>query len=197
MQQLHVIDQDTGKFIEILLDDDGRVQTDVDASIDIDQTTPGLTNRVVSGGTSKTFELTPTITLSGYSPGDAVGGLLHFENAQRIYNGGGWIDTVIIRDADKQLAALELVLFDGLFTATLDNAPFDPFDADLANCIGHIPIASGNYSPFKDNSEATVRDVGFRFSLSGTSMFGQLVTRGTPNYEAIDGITVALLISQD
>jgi len=36
-----------------------------------------------------------------------------------------------------------------------------------------------------------------RYDLTGTSMFGQLVTRGTPTFAAVDDVTVKIGLLQD
>ena len=40
-------------------------------------------------------------------------------------------------------------------------------------------------------------EVSRAYKLTGTSMFGQLVTRGTPTYAATDDVTVTVSLLQD
>lgn len=94
---------------------------------------------------------TPAITAGAYSAKDAVGGLLTFANAARVQGGIGVIEKLVITDLSIQAAELILVLFDRTFTAMADNAPFDPSDADLANCLGWIDIGTGLYQTFTDH----------------------------------------------
>jgi len=105
----------------------------------------------------------------------------------------------VLTDAAKQDANIDLVLFDQDFTATADNAAFDPSDEDLANVIGIIPILSSDYADFNDNSAANVRQVGmvFKCNGTGTSLYGQMVIRDGDTYAATDDVTVKLLILQD
>lgn len=142
--------------------------------------------------------VTPTVSTSpAYTAGDAVGGLMTFTSAHGTSGGKFIIDTVTILDLAKQSAALDLVLFDQSFTASTDNAVFDPSDADAANVIGFVPIAAGNYADFNDWSVATVRNVGLAGALSGsTSLYGQLVARGTPTYAATTDIKVILSLRE-
>ena len=147
-----------------------------------------------------TIVQTPTVTAAGaYTAGDAVGGLLTFANAGDASYSSGVIDAVIVIDKDSEDVALELHLFNVTFTATADNAAFDPSDADLANYIGYIEIGTGDYTAFNDNSVACVKNQNLQFNLvdAGTSLFGQLVTRGTPTYTATTDITVKVVIQQD
>ena len=142
---------------------------------------------------------TPTITAGAYTAGDAVGGLLTFADAVRTNGGGGIVSKVVIIDDAAQLAPLDLVLFNQTFTATADNAAFDPTDADLQNCIGYIDIAATDYANFNDNAVAA-KSAGLRMPypiiLSGTSLFGQLVVRGAPTYAATDDLTIKLTIER-
>lgn len=139
---------------------------------------------------------TPTVsTTPAYTAKDAVGGLLTFANAARTSGGTIIIESVAVIDNSQQMPALDLVLFDRTFSASTDNAAFDPTDADLANVIGVIPIAS--WADFNDNSVATRYGLGLAAKLDGTSLFGQLVTRSTPTFVATTDITVIVTVIQD
>ena len=143
---------------------------------------------------------TPTITAGLYASGDALGGLLTFADAARLAGGTGIITKVVIVDDDQEIAPIDIVFFDQTFTATADNAPFDPSDADMQNCIGFIDVAATDYADFVDNSVAAKGSglrMPFAFDLVGTSLFAQLVVRATPTYTATDDITVKLTISRN
>lgn len=137
---------------------------------------------------------TPTVTAGAYSANDAVGGLLTFTDAAMLGGGGNGavLDSVTIIDRAKQSIQLDLVLFDRTFTATTDNDAFDPTDADLANAIGAVKIV--DWFAFNDNSMGVKTGIGLPIELAdaGSSLFGQLVTRGTPTYAAVGDITVIL-----
>ena len=175
--------------------------------VGIDQTTPGTTNAVALtaseahvgavGGNTKTIPQTPTITAGAYSAKDAVGGLLTFANMARVSGGVITLTSLVLTDLGAQSANLVLVLFDRTFTATSDNAPFDPSDADMANYVGFVPIFSSDYQAFADNAGATVRNVGLQITLSGTSLFGQLMCLGTPTYASTADLTVKVSAIQD
>lgn len=141
--------------------------------------------------------VTPTISTSAYAAKDAIGGILTFANAARWSGGTGTIVGVTIIDKDQELANIDLILFDQTIAGTVtDNSPFDPTDADLANCVGVVSIGSGFYADFSDNSVAHV-NVAHPFVLAGTSLFGALVSRGTPTYTGTSDIIVILTIAQD
>lgn len=151
---------------------------------------------VRSGRVVTSVSQTPTITAGLYAADDALGGKLTFANAVRWTAGSGRIKKVIVVDLGSQDAVTDLVLFNQDFTATADNAAMDPSDGDVANCVGHISLVAADYATFANNSVAT-KEVDFPFVLTGTSLYGQLVTRGTPTYTSTSDIKVILVIEQD
>ena len=146
---------------------------------------------------TKVVSATPTITAGAYAAKDAVGGLLTFASAARVSGGVITIQSIALSDLGNQLADLVLVLFDRTFGATADNAPFDPSDADMANCVGIVPIYASDYQSFNDNAEAAARNVGLQITLYGTSLFGQLMCLGTPTYASTADLTVRVSCIQD
>ena len=138
----------------------------------------------------------PTITAGAYSAGDAVGGLLTFENAALVSGAGGFVTDMQLIDDAGQDAELELWLFDQTFTAMADNAAWAPSEADLENLIALITTDDGAWFAAGTPSVARVECLQ-RYALAATSLFGQLVTRGTPTYAATDDITVKIGVSQD
>lgn len=143
-------------------------------------------------GRTRVSTVTPTISTSAYATGDAVGGLLTFASVVESANSAATLDSIVVIDKDQELATFDLVLFDQTFTATADNAVFAPSDADLANCIGVVRVS--DYANFSTNSVATRTNVGLGIKLTGTSLFGQLVVRGTPTYTATSDITVKVAV---
>lgn len=145
--------------------------------------------------------LTPTITAGAYSTGDAVGGMLTFPDMFEAGFHTGILQSVVIVDDAKQSVKLELHLFDQTFTATADNAAFDPSDADLENYLGFVTIEATDYADFTDNSAALVSNVGLLIKSGAPStsvaLFGQLVVRGTPTYAATDDLTIKVGVLQD
>lgn len=143
------------------------------------------------------LQVTPTVSTSpAYTAKDCVGGLMTFSNAVRSSGGSGTLMAVQVVDKDQEMKDVDLVLFDRSITATTDNAVFDPTDAELANCIGWVPLGVGMYADFNDNSLLSVNSVGLDFVLNGTDLIGQLVTRGTPTFSATSDIVVTLTIWQ-
>ena len=142
----------------------------------------------------------PTITAGAYSANDTVGGLLTFPLAARtnISEGGSILTNVLIIDDAGQDAELELWLFNQTFTAIADNAAWAPSEADLENCIGVVSTSGSTWraagTPSVCQIECTRR---IDLVAGGTSLFGQLVTRGTPTFAATDDLTIKIKLLQD
>lgn len=139
---------------------------------------------------------TPTVTAGAYSANDAVGGLLTFANAARVSGGGGVIKDVVVLDDAGQDAEIELWLFNATFTAMSDNAAWAPSEADLRKLVAIISTADGAWFAAGTPSAARI-EVSQRYDLTGTSLFGQLVTRGTPTFVATDDVTIIIGLLQD
>lgn len=138
----------------------------------------------------------PTITAGIYSAGDALGGLLTFTGITNV-QGTGIVQTLIVVDQAAQSDPMDLVLFDRTFTATADNAAFTVSDTDAQNIIGSITVIAGDYVDMTASDTATVRDVSLAFKAKDDgTIFGQLVTRATPTYAAIDDVTIKLVVLQ-
>jgi hypothetical protein len=139
---------------------------------------------------------TPTVSTSpAYTAGDAMGGLLTFTGAVLAAGGSGVVlSATALCKTPALLPILELWLFKVTFTPTADNSPFAPSDADMANCIGVIPIAA--WYDDTANSIAVWRGV-HPMVLTGTSLFGQLVTRTAVTLGSTSDITVGLNVMQD
>ena len=154
----------------------------------------GGSAQVVSQTTS--IIQTPTITAaSAYASGNAVGGLLTFANAARSSGKGTTITGMVITDTSMQDVATELWLFDQTFTAMTDKTAWAPSAADLLHCVG--VLTSGAYANGSANSVSTRYGAALSAVPAATSLYGQLVTRGTPTYAAASALQVRLLVVPD
>ena len=117
--------------------------------------------------------------------------MLTFANAARVSGGGGVLKDVIIIDDNGQDAIMELWLFSESFTAMADNAPWAPSEADLRKLVAIVSTGDGAWraagTPSANRIEASQR-----YDCAATSLFGQLVTRGTPTFAATDDVTVKI-----
>lgn len=145
---------------------------------------------------------TPTIDTTIYAAGDALGGLLEFEDVATAFSSSFNICGVMLKDRHKLNQLIWLALFDRTFTPTADQAEFVISDADLANLVGVLRFEAADYASFKDNSVALLGFDGLQVMLpgklvaGGTSLFGQLYlgVGMTPTYNEPDDISVELII---
>lgn len=155
-------------------------------------------------GKSKVVSVTPTLDTNAYASGDRVGSVMEFSNAMDDSSGTGTIVSVTILDKAGQGSVLSLLLFNDLPTvASADNAAIDITDAEMAKCVGVVPIASADYVTTASNSIATVRSINLLVqaaksatSSTGKSLFGVLKSGGSPTYAA-NSLVVSLCIKQD
>lgn len=156
----------------------------------------GSNNDVLPAPSVARVQASQTTNASAYEAGDAIGALMTFANAARTSGGSIHIESVQIVDEDSQAVACDLVLFRASITAPTDDAVFDPTDAELLDCVGVVKFTAADYSTFNDNSVAH-KDCAITAKLSGTSLFGALVTRGTPTYASTSSIHVTVTVVQD
>ncbi len=141
---------------------------------------------------------TPAISSGAvYAAKDAIGGLLTFAAAVRSAGGTCWLEALQLVDKGQQMRDLELVLFDRAIAAPVDNAVFAPTDAELATCVGVVPIVAADYRDYSTNSVASLANLGLEIVLNGSDLFGVLVARGTPTYTSVGDLVVTLTLLQD
>jgi hypothetical protein len=95
-----------------------------------------------------------------YAAGDSVGGVLSVNFPCPIKSGGagpvGIPLSLIVTDAEKVDADLDVVLFEAPPTITGDEAPFDPTSADLLNIVCQFEVRAADYQDYDANSAAQV-----------------------------------------
>lgn len=139
--------------------------------------------------------VTPTIDTAIYASGDTIANaLIAFPNAVLAAGGVAKLDKVVIVDAAVQSIAGELWLFSDVVTPAAMNAPHSISDADAALCVGVVPF--GTYYPSALNSISVAKGVDLPFTVAGTTLYGILVTRGTPTYGNAAALTVVLHLTE-
>ena len=158
-----------------------RVVLENEDGVAVDLTT-GLPVDIISA--SDDSVVTPTLLGGGaYIAGDAVGDIVEFTLVSRVAGRGVVLTNLLITDLTIQQPALELWLFDRTFTATVDNTPWSPSDADLLNLVAVVSTADvgGAWFLAANNSAARIEFVQ-RVGPNVTSLFGQFVTRSGCTY---------------
>lgn len=142
---------------------------------------------------------TPTVSSGAiYAAKDAVGGLLTFAGAVRANGGTGTVTGVQLVDKGQQMAETELVLFDRSVTAPTDNNIFAPSDTEASQIVGIVKVAVADYADYSTNSVASKAvDIPFKLEAATSSLFGALVTRGTPTYTSTSDVVVTITVQQN
>ena len=147
----------------------------------------GFTIKQVGGLYAKTTAKAWNVALragiyssAAYADSDAVGFPFLISDSTESYNKPTWIlNNISLIDQSRQAPSLELVIFNGKFTESADNAKFSPTDADMAaKCLRVIPINTWYGFPLNSvHSESSLGIV-----LGKGPLYGQLVSRGTPTF---------------
>ena len=152
-----------------------------------------------TGSKVASVSATPTITAGLYTIHDALGGKLTFTNVCSDQAARGIIVGATIIDKAKQLAPIDIIVFNADFTATADADTFDPSDADLVASAKHcISVLAANYSSFSDNAMAEVECLKpFQLADGTSTLYAQMVVRGAPTYASTSDLTLILHILKD
>lgn len=154
---------------------------------------------------SRITTVTPAVDTSAYATGEVVGGLLTFTDAVRPTTGAGILIAAGISDKSAQAQDLELVIFESSPSASTltDQAAFDPADADISKIVAVISFGSGSRFAFSDNGFKYVGSLAYPVRardasglVSGT-LYGVLVSRGTPTFAAASDVSVRIMVTSD
>lgn len=150
------------------------------------------------------LQITPTISNGAiYASGDVIGGSsasIALSNAARVSGGSGIVQSITVLDKTQaQRAAMDIMFFDRSVTAAADNAAVATSDADMANCLGVVPIGPYNtaWPGTPANSISTLLNVGLPFVLNGTDLHVVIVVRATPTYTSTSDLIFSFTILQD
>ncbi len=130
-----------------------------------------------------------------YSAGDVVGGVLSFASALPAFSGGvGLLQSIKITCKSVQTAGFKLYLFSAnpSNTTWTDNAAPNMNVADLPNLLGVYSL-TGNDSGLGTMTIYNLDGIGKVVNVnSSTTLYGVLVTTGTPTLTSTTDISVAL-----
>ena len=128
--------------------------------------------------------VTPAVGAAAFHANDVVGAKLTLANAARVAAGSGIWHSLILTDAAKQAAALEIYLFNADLTVAADNAAEATSAADMLKCVGHVVIGATDWKTLANASVTSIK-AGFPYKLpAGTSMYAFIRCTGTPTFTA-------------
>ena len=136
------------------------------------------------------YKVTPTVTAGAYGANDVVGSLLTFSGLRN-----GTLQAITICDNAAQAVDYLLVLFESQPNVIDDADTFDIQDADLHKIIYQDSLtSSSNRQAFTDNSYNYLYGLSVPIWSEGGTVFGFLITPGTPTYAGTSDITVTLQV---
>ena len=133
----------------------------------------------------------PTVTAGAYTADDCVGSDHELAGASRIAGACTLLQNFTIIDMAAQDAEMVVYIFDaepaaGTYT---NDAELDIHDTDMDKAVGCFSVLAGDYLAAKDNSIATVRNIGLLCRpASGTSLWAVIKTTGTPTFATANDV---------
>jgi len=137
-----------------------------------------------------------TVTLSAYTAGDVVGGLLTFDISDG--SGGGIVNTIRMVDEDSQAEPYTLYFFNDAPTTVANDAAYatNVTVADLRKCIKVVSIAAGDYvtlNGFDYVHKALSQPLIFN---GNGKLWAYLIAGDTPDYANADTLWIGLDVIQ-
>ena len=138
------------------------------------------------GGSTAVIKPTVTISTSGYSAGDVIGGKITLTNAMRKVNGTGVLQSLSILDTDNEKAALTVILFSADITSPADNAAWAWTSADFSKVLGTVSVATSDYVTVGGEAIATISGIGLPVAATGSTahIYAVVVASSAPTYGA-------------
>lgn len=143
--------------------------------------------------TTASVSVSPTVTASSaYTAGNQVGGLLTFANAVGSAL-GGLIESVTVRAKSVQTAGLKLYVFsaDPTNSTWTDKSAPSINAADLPSLLGVYTLGAAD-SGLGTMTVWNLDGVNKLFKSATTSLYGVLVTTGTPTFTSTSDISVTV-----
>lgn len=138
----------------------------------------------------------PVLTLPAYTAADCVGALLTFPvSSATLGPTGATIKRITIIDAAVQSEEFFLHLFTAspAAAARTDAAACTQVATDLVLKIVSLHVEAADYDAFAGDSIATV-ELDTAIVFDGANLYGVLECVATPDYVAVDDLTVNLII---
>lgn len=144
--------------------------------------------------------VTPTIEAGAYATGDLITALMVLPNPY-VSRLQCELDTIIIRDAAAQSAAMDIVFFDtepAATTFTLNSA-LTIHATDQPFVAGHRSVVAGNYCAFATSSVGTVPSIGLPIIKPigvAQSLWAVAISRGSPTYGTTSALNFSFLFKE-
>ena len=167
-------------------------------TVSMTQLAYGTANAVYVGGTSQ-IQVTPTVTsASAYASGNVVGGLLTFPNIVNSTVKSGVLESITIAVKSLQTTSFKLYIFSGIPTTTFTNKTAPAIVTADANKLLDVYSFTTPDNGLGNNVTLYYSDaINRSLVLDGSSMYGVLVTLGTPTFTTTTDVVVTCSILRD
>ena len=136
------------------------------------------------------FKVTPAVIVQTYTANDVVGGLLTFSGLRN-----GTLQSITVCDNAAQAVDYLVILFESAPATIDDGDEIDLTDSDLPKIIYQDSLTSAsNRQVFIVNSYHYLYGLSVPLWSAGGTVYGFLITTGTPTYAATSDITVTLQV---
>lgn len=157
-------------------------------------------------GKARLVKVVPTLSLTAYSVGDQMGGVLTLTNALDESSDTGTVLSVQVVDKAKQKPSFDILFFNSLpSVVSVDNAALDVTDAEMDDkYIGRVSVLSTDFKDILASSDATVLGVGLLVqglrqphAPATKNLYALIQCQGTPTYGTTTDLTLRIGILQD
>jgi len=143
-------------------------------------------------------QVIPTVSTSAYTAGFVVGGLLTFANAVNATVLSGVLTSVSVTTRSTQTAGFKLYLFSASPAGTFTDrtAPVIA-TADALLLLDVITLGAADSGLGSNVTTYNTDAISRSLVLGGTSLFGVLVTTGTPTFPTTTNVAVTVSVLKD
>ena len=150
----------------------------------------------------KTSLVIPTISdaSAGYVTGDALGGLMTFDNAANIDGGGGFVTGInLLMKNPSDTTILDILIFNEVITGGSDATTLNISDADIEKLAGYVSIIASDYLAALAANRPGFKEISIPYKCANNSrdLFAQMVIRETATFGAVSDIAVGFTLFRD
>jgi len=147
------------------------------------------------------IEVTPAISNgAAYADGDAIGGLMTFNAAAKTKGSGGWVTAANLFSKNASLSpVVDILIFNELVTAGIDNAAFSPSDAEILLMAGPIQFVATDWTSALGANRPAYKELSMPFICAAgkTAVYAQMVARSAVTFTATDQLVAQLGFFRD
>ena len=144
----------------------------------------------VVGGITRMVDAGLTVDTSAYVSGDVVGSLLAIPVSARQRGGSGYIQSVLVNDADGQSVDLDIFFFSGEVSVQADNDAWTPTIADLNKMVGKVKVQAWDTYNSIDNHTQEYLGIPYRLEEGVENLQMLVVARGAATFTASKNLVV-------